>query len=176
MLQPIVVVVFESPQALKDDPEKRLRLCWEASELIEAKFLVAVAWDAREFIDAPVLQGYYPGLPFDKFRCCWCHRKHPRTTGKCVSSSRSSLVRSKSKAGQRSHLWENYSSLLLQRRHMTSSYRLNAFCGRWSAGWYPQRKRLRSIINQFHSRYISHVAARAHLGPCWRPKGITMKF
>ncbi len=28
---------------------------------------------------------------------------------------------------------------------------------------------------QFKSRYIGHVAARAHLGPRWRPKDITMK-
>ncbi len=35
---------------------------------------------------------------------------------------------------------------------------------------------MRTAEIQFNSRYIGHVAARAHLGPCWRPKGITMKF
>ncbi len=43
-------------------------------------------------------------------------------------------------------------------------------------------KTVRQLIDQmwplirFNSRYIGPVAARARLGTCWRPKGITMKF
>ncbi len=47
---------------------------------------------------------------------------------------------------------------------------------RWSAPWcrLPVRADIRVLDRkdiQFNSRYIGHVAARAHLGPCERPKG-----
>ncbi len=96
-----------------------------------------------------------------------CILFHPRRLGMILSSacalsgrqtsssrdaSRSSLWRSASKAGQRSHRRSYDSSSLSHRRHVVSSDRLIRFIQRRSAGWWPLRKRRTSVISDLDNR------------------------
>ncbi len=84
--------------------------------------------------------------------------------GKRVSSSmdtpRSSLLRSASKAGHRSHRWSYISASSLQIRRVASSDLLIRFCQRRRAGWCPLRKRCCCYVWHTHLSKMTGVSGR----------------
>ncbi len=90
-----------------------------------------------------------------------------RRTSSSRDAPRSSLWRSASKAGQRSHKWSYDSSSLSHRRHMVSSDRLIRLFQRRSVGWWPLRKRRGSVVSDLDSRTTSCQSGIWAYGAAW---------